>query len=159
MLMGCSGTAAWVWQANSYEKRLAVQPANHELDLSSISSAGAVMLQAEQVKRLALESELAANDQEHYKDLHNVQRMQARLRDRLATSDLRLSVILDRAATIGGLSVQPGSPAGSLVHGAARAQLDPAHAQRIVGIAGDGDRGLVALAACQKYAATVSGRK
>ena len=41
-------------------------------------------------------------------------------------------------------------------HGAARAHLDPAHAQRIIGITNDGDQGLIALAACQAYAKTVS---
>ena len=30
-----------------------------------------------------------------------------------------------------------------------RAQLAPTHAQRIVGITGDGDQGLIALSACQ----------
>ncbi|MGY4493832.1 lysis protein [Pseudomonas sp. TE3610] len=109
MLMGFSGTTAWVWQANRYEKQLAVQRVNYEFDLSSISSAGAAMLQAEQVKRLALESELAANDQEHHKDLRNAPQMQARLRDCLATSDLRLSLILYPAATIGGRSAQSGA--------------------------------------------------
>lgn len=38
-----------------------------------------------------------------------------------------------------------------VVHGGARAELDPAAAQRIVGITGDGDQGLIALAACQSY--------
>jgi len=40
---------------------------------------------------------------------------------------------------------------GGVVHGGARAQLDPAHAQRIVGITDAGDQGLIALAACQAY--------
>ena len=38
-----------------------------------------------------------------------------------------------------------------VVHGAHRAQLDTAYAQRIIGITGDGDQGLVALQACQAY--------
>ncbi|PMZ18746.1 hypothetical protein C1Y09_27905, partial [Pseudomonas sp. FW306-02-F08-AA] len=36
-----------------------------------------------------------------------------------------------------------------LAHGRAHARLDLAHAQRIIGITDDGDRGLIALAACQ----------
>jgi hypothetical protein len=43
-----------------------------------------------------------------------------------------------------------------VVHGTHRAELDPAHAQRIVDITGDGDRGLIALRACQDYARGVT---
>ena len=40
---------------------------------------------------------------------------------------------------------------GGVVHGPTRAQLDPAHAQRIIGITDTGDRGLIALRACQAF--------
>jgi hypothetical protein len=43
-----------------------------------------------------------------------------------------------------------------VVHGRARAQLGPAHAQRIVAITDAGDQGLIALAACQAYVREVS---
>ena len=76
---------------------------------------------------------------------------QARLRDRLATTDLRLSVQLDAAATVCD-AVQAATLTGRVVHGARRAQLDSAHAQRIIGITSDGDQGLIALQACQAYA-------
>lgn len=46
--------------------------------------------------------------------------------------------------------------AGSVVHGPTRAQLDPAHAQRIIGITDAGDHGLIAPATCQTYAKEVS---
>ena len=45
---------------------------------------------------------------------------------------------------------------GGVVHGPTRAQLDPTHAQRIIGITDAGDQGLIALAACQAYAKEVS---
>jgi hypothetical protein len=48
---------------------------------------------------------------------------------------------------------------GGLVHGPRRAELEPAHAQRIIGITDDGDRGLIALKACQAYAKEVSSQK
>jgi hypothetical protein len=38
-----------------------------------------------------------------------------------------------------------------VVHGGARAQLDPAHAQRIIAITDDGDRAVIKLHACQAY--------
>ena len=83
-----------------------------------------------------------------YQELLDAQQAQARLRDRLATADLRLSVLLDRDATPD-LPAAPG--AGSLDHGAPRARLDPAHARRIIAITDAGDAGLIALRACQGY--------
>jgi len=46
-----------------------------------------------------------------------------------------------------------------VVHAARRAQLDPAHAQRIIAITGDGDQGLIALRACQTYVRGVNAVK
>ena len=83
---------------------------------------------------------------------------QARLRDRLATADLRLSVQLDAGAT-GCDAVQAATCTSGMVYGAHRARLAPAHAQRIIGITGDGDQGLIALQACQAYAKEVSDTK
>lgn len=45
---------------------------------------------------------------------------------------------------------------GGVVHGAVRSQLDRAHAQRIVAITDEGDRGLIALNACQAYVREVT---
>jgi len=105
--------------------------------------------EAEQARRRALEGQLQANDKIYYQELTNAQKDQARLRDRLATSDLRLSVLL--ATPGGGSGVSAATGAGGVVHGAARGELDPAAAQRIVAITGDGDKGLKALQACQAY--------
>ena len=55
--------------------------------------------------------------------------------------------------------MQATTGAGGVVYGAHRARLDPAHAQRIIGITGDGDQGLIALQACQAYAKEVSHTK
>lgn len=51
---------------------------------------------------------------------------------------------------------QPVPKPGGVVHGGARAQRDPAHAQRIIAITDEGDRGMIALAACQAYVRGVS---
>ena len=149
-LIAGSGAAVWEWQANAYGKQLADQARNHQADLTLINNAGNALARTEQDKRLALEQRLQASEQTHYKELSDAQRDQGRLRDRLATSDLRLSVLL-AASDSGGGGVQATTGPGGVVHGATRAQLDPAHAQRIIGITSDGDRGLIALAACQAY--------
>jgi hypothetical protein len=159
MLIG--GSAAIMWQVQDwrYGKQLAEQAGLHQDDLTAISNAAAAQLRADQDRRLALEQRLSASDQTHHKELTDAQTNQARLRDRLATSDLQLSVLVDAAGAAGGCSVPAGTGAGGVVHGGARARLDPAHAQRIIAITDDGDQGLIALAACQAYAREVSASK
>ena len=149
-LMAGSAWAAWTWQANAYGQRLAQQETEHQTVLTDLANANSALIIEEQGKRLALEQWLAASDQSHYRALTDEKTKQARLRDRLATADLRLSVQLDAAAT-GCDAVQATTSTGGVVYGAHRARLDPAHAQRIIEIAGDGDQGLIALQACQAY--------
>ncbi|MGY1955163.1 lysis protein, partial [Pseudomonas pergaminensis] len=96
----------------------------------------------EQDKRLALEQRLQNKDEIHHKEFTNEQTKQARLPDRLATADLRLSVILAATDTTSSCSVPTTTATGRMVHGPTRAQLAPAHAQRIIGITDAGDQGL-----------------
>ncbi|MGH8350034.1 MAG: lysis protein [Pseudomonas sp.] len=154
-------TAGGVWKVQDwrYGKQLAEQAVLHQYDLTAISNAATAQVRADQNKRLALEQRLSASEQSHYKELSDAQTHQARLRDRLATADLRLSALLDATDSTGGCSMPAATGAGSVVHAARRAQLDPAHAQRIVAITDAGDQGLIALAACQAYAKEVSATK
>ena len=156
-LMAGSAWAAWAWQANAYGRQLSAKDVSHQTVLSDMANANAALVLAEQGKRLALEQWLAASDQAHYRELADEKTKQARLRDRLATADLRLSVHLEAAASTGCDRVQSTTCAGGVVHGAYNAQLDRAHAQRIIGITGDGDQGLIALQACQAYVRKISG--
>ena len=143
--------ATWQVQGWRYGKQLAEQAGLHQDDLTAISNAAADQVRADQDKHLALEQRLSASDQTHHKELTDAQTNQARLRDRVATSDLWLSVLLDAADPASGCSVPTGTSAGCVVHGGTRARLGPAHAQRIIGITDAGDRGMIALAACQAY--------
>ena len=149
VLLAIGGT--WKIQDWRYGKQLAQQAGLHQGDLTAINNAASAQMRTNQENRLALEQRLSANDQTHYKEMSDAQTKQARLRDRLATADLRLSVLLDTADSNGGCSVPVSAGAGGVDHGGARARLDPAHAQRIIGITDSGDRGLIALAACQAY--------
>ena len=158
-LMAGSAWAAWEWQANAYGQRLAAQEAAHQTERTNLANANSAQILAEQGKRLALEQWLAASDQSHYRVLTDEKKKQARLLDRLTTADLRLSVLLDATASVGRDGVQATTGAGGVVHVAHRAKLAPAHAQRIIGITGDGDQGLITLQACQVYAKEVSGIK
>ena len=158
-LMAGSAWAAWEWQSNTYGQQLAAKEADHQTERTNLANANSAQILAEQGKRFALEQWLAASDQAHYRVLTDEKTKQERLRDRLATADLRLSVLLDTTAAIGSDGMQATTSPGGVVHGTARAQLDRAHAQRIIGITGDGDQGLIALQACQAYAKEVSGTK
>ncbi|PHN30152.1 lysis system i-spanin subunit Rz [Pseudomonas sp. ICMP 460] len=156
VLAGSTGALAWQVQAWRYGQQLERQARLHVDGLNQQAQAAAAQQQAEQDKRLALERRLSASEQTYYRVLNDVQRDQSRLRDRLATADLRLSVLLDATAKPANGSVPATAAAGSVVHGTTRAQLDPAHAQRIISITDAGDQGLIALAACQAYAKEVS---
>nr|WP_315445738.1 lysis system i-spanin subunit Rz [uncultured Pseudomonas sp.] len=137
-----------------YGKQLAEQSKLHAETLNQLTQAAATAQQAEQDKRLALEQRLAASDKTYFEKMTNAQRDQDRLRDRLATSNLRLSVLLDAADVAKGCGVP--AAAGGVDHAAVGARLEPAHAQRIIAITDTGDRGLIALQACQAYVKAVS---
>ncbi|MEW5713389.1 lysis system i-spanin subunit Rz [Pseudomonas sp. SB113] len=142
---------AWQMQAWRYTGKLASQAALLADDLNNLTQAALRQQQTEQDKRLATEQQLAVSDQQHTRELSDAKRNQALLRDRLATADVRLSVLLDAKDPASGCNVPATPGAGGVVHAAGRAQLDPAHAQRIIGITDAGDQGLIALKACQAY--------
>ena len=145
---------AWQVQGWRMGEQLAEQSGLHQADLAAIGNAAATQARAEQDRRLATEQQLAKQDQQHTKELSDAKTNQARLRDRLATSDLRLSVLIEDSAGSCNVPAAPG--AVGVVHAARRAQLDPAHAQRIIAITDAGDQGLIALRACQAYVRTVA---
>jgi len=158
MVTVVAGSAAFAWTAQGwrYGQQLERQARLHADTLGELSRAAAAQQRKEQDKRIALEQRLQNNDETHYKELTDEKTKQARLRDRLATADLRLSVVLAATETTGNCAVPTTTATGRVVHGPTRAQLDPAHAQRIIGITDAGDRGLIALRACQAYARDIS---
>ena len=156
MLAAGSAALAWTVQGWRYGQQLERQARLHADTLNELSQASAALQRTEQDKRFALEQRLQNKDQTHHKELTDEQAKQARLRDRLATDDLRLSVVLAGTDTTNGCSVPTTATTGRLVHGPTRAELDPAHAQRVIGITDAGDQGLIALRACQAYAKEVS---
>jgi hypothetical protein len=158
LLMGIGAVGAWQVQGLRMGKQLAEQLAEqgsaHQKALDAITGEAWRQQKAEQDKRLATEQQLETQDQQHTKELSDAQRNQARLRDQLATADVRLSVLLaDDPAS--GCNVPAAPGAAGVVHATRRAQLDPAHAQRIIAITDAGDQGLIALRACQAYVRAV----
>ena len=160
LAMAVSFGAAWQVQdwrmGKKLAEQLAEQGAEHQKDLDAITGEAWRQQTTEQDKRLATERQLATLDQQHTKELSDAQRNQALLRYRLATADVRLSVLLDATDSASGCEVPAAPGAAGVVYAARRAQLDPAHAQRIIGITDDGDQGLIALRACQAYVRAVA---
>ncbi|MCX2896782.1 lysis protein [Pseudomonas mandelii] len=157
VIAGAAAGCAWVVQDWRYGQELEARARTAAEQATARVDAVLATLTTEQTKRLALEGRLKTNDETHYGKLSDAQKAQQLLVSSLATANLRLSVLLSTGPFGpggGGLSAVAGT--GGVVHGGTRAELDPAHAQRIVGITGDGDRGLIALAACQAYAKEVS---
>jgi len=151
LLAGGPAMLAWRVQDWRYGRQLAQLEQSQAVTLNRISQSAAMQQKVEQDKREALGRQLSASEQTHYRALSDAQRDQDRLRDRLATADLRLSVLLDADDVAAGCTMPAAAGTGSLDHGAPRARLDPAHAQRIIAITDEGDRGLIALQACQAY--------
>ena len=155
LAMAVSFGAAWQVQEWRYDGKLAKQAGQFQTDLDAIGNAATTQARAEQEKRLAAEQRVTDSDQQHFRELSDAQRNQALLRDRLATADVRLSVLLAEDPASGcDLPATPG--AVGVVHAARRAQLDPAHAQRIIAITDDGDSAVIALRACQAYVRAIT---
>ena len=152
-LIGVCLLVAVTWQVQAWRlgAQLERQASAHAQALSQQSQAALHQQQAEQDKRLALEQQLSVSDQHHARELSDAQRHQAALRDRLATADVRLSVLLDASDSASGCAMPAATAAGGVVHAAPRARLDPAHAQRIIAITDDADNAVIALRACQAY--------
>ena len=111
LLLGAfiAGNAAWVWQDNAYRTLLAEQAADygkqladkdrvHAREREEAAAAALDQMAVQQAARRDLEARLQAQDQAHWKEMNDAQQTQARLRDRLATADLRLSVLVNAGA-------------------------------------------------------------
>jgi hypothetical protein len=156
VLSAGSAALAWHFQDWRYGRQLAEQARLHAEALNQLTLVAATLQQAEQDKRQALEQRLSTSEQTHFRALSDAQRDQGRLRDRLATADVRLSVLLDADDAASGCSMPATASTSGVDHGVARARLDPAHAQRIIAITDAGDSGLIALQACQAYIRAVT---
>ncbi|CRN02104.1 Bacteriophage lysis protein [Pseudomonas sp. 34 E 7] len=160
LLMASAAGGAWQIQdwrlGKQLSEQLSAQSAAHHIQLDAITSEAWRQQKAEQEKRLVTEPQIAVQDQQHAQELSNAQRHQAALRDRLATADVRLSVLLDASDTASRCDVPATPGAAGVVHAARRAQLDPAHAQRIVAITDEGDNAIIALRACQAYVRAIA---
>ncbi len=118
VLVGGSAAITWQIQGWRYGQQLERQARLQAEILNQLAITAAAQQRAEQDKRLALEQRLSVSEQTHYRVLSDAQRDQGRLRDRLATADVRLSVLLDATESASGSSVPATTATGGVVHGA-----------------------------------------
>ncbi|BBR55381.1 Bacteriophage Rz lysis protein [Pseudomonas guariconensis] len=149
VLVLLSSALTWQVQAWRYGRLFAQQAEAQAHEAQARAEEAARALLAEREGRQQLEQRLQGSETRHFQELAHAQQTQARLRDRLATADLRLSVLVEQGANCP--AVPAPSSASGVDHGPVRARLDPADARRIIAITDTGDRGLIALRACQDY--------
>ena len=146
-------------QGRELERQISVRDKRHADSLAVAQNAAIGEARLAQEKRLTLEHQLQASSQHQHRKLTDAEQIAARLRDRLATAELRLSVLLanpDAAGAHHRGRLPAAAHAGCLVDGAGRADIDRGAAQLIVGIAERGDRAIIALGMCQAYVQAVS---
>lgn len=149
----------WVVQGWRLGQLLAERDQTHAATLARLHDMAARETRRGQDKRLALEQQLQASSQTQHRRLNDAEQKTARLRDRLATAELRLSVLTSDSGAAGAGhddQLPATASAGRLVDGARRADIDRAAAQRIVDITQRGDRAIIALGMCQDYVQTIS---
>ncbi len=169
LLMTLAAGSTWLYQEKSYSALLSDQALEHERQLgkrddlhaaalAEIGRAAAAQERRNQEQRLQLEQQLQASSAVQYGKISDAEKNAARLRDRLATAELRLSVLVANPAAGRGSGNELPAPAGAgcVVDGAGRADIDRGAAQRIVGIANRGDNAIIALTACQAYVEKVA---
>lgn len=157
ILLAMAVSAAGAWQVQDWRmgKKLAEQAGLHKDDLAAITNAAGEEHAPSRTSAWPWSSSSPArtNNTPGNYPMPNATRLLYAIALPL---DVRLSVLLDAADSASGCNVPATPSAVGVVHGARRAQLDPAHAQRIISITDDGDQGLIALQACQAYVRAIA---
>lgn len=137
------------WSVNNYrwQARYSQLETEHAAQINKINQEyiNDVNVMAEAAD--TLRAEIAAKDKAHYEQFEHARNQNAELRRVIADGSKRLSVITaqnNRQACLPGTASNPGMDASP-----ARAELDPAFAERIVAIANDGDEAIRQLTALQ----------
>jgi regulator of protease activity HflC (stomatin/prohibitin superfamily) len=134
----------WRWEA-----KLATANQVHADTLAEIDRATARQLQAQQEQQVDLQRRLELTEQQHYQELAHAQRNTDQLRSDLAADRQRLLVKVRGPASCSSVPADP-IPTG-MDDGAQYAELHPATAADLAGLAGDADRCAVRLKGLQAW--------
>ncbi|QMV32767.1 hypothetical protein 2A_00015 [Ralstonia phage Darius] len=149
-----AGWGAWAIQANRYDVQIAELKREHAEQLGEIAKEGAEQARAALDWKDRAEkatAEIDARQQEN----DRVKAENARLADELRTGARRVFVAAKCPAAAGSSKVPGAAPAARVDDEGARAELDPAVAERMVGITDDGDDAIRELTALQSYVSNV----
>ncbi len=156
LVAGALGFAgAWSWQGSRGEVKLAQANEAFQSDLRLIEGAAT---QANEKELATYKEKLAAvtaSSASIYKEHTDGKKERDAIIGELNAAKRRLSIIAAKSSTCSN-SVSANTPAGSLVHGPGRVELDGTHAARIIAITDDGDSIADMLTVCQAYIRTVA---
>ena len=137
--------------ANAAESKLV---ADHAQAMQAVTDAATLAAQQALARQTELSSQIAAIDAAHTEEIERAKIENDKLRGDVLSGARRLSVVAKCPAGSRGVSAGAASP--GVDHAAERAELDPAAAERIVGITNDGDTAIMQLTACQDYIKAVT---
>lgn len=107
VLVLLSSALTWQVQAWRYGRLFAQQAEAQAHEAQARAEEAARALLAEREGRQQLEQRLQGSETRHFQELAHAQQTQARLRDRLATADLRLSVLVEQGANCPAVPAPP----------------------------------------------------
>lgn len=152
ILVAANASAFWAgWSVSSYrwQAKYSDLAASHSAELHRINneyvSDVAVMAEAADTLR----AEIAAKDHIHTEIVNNARTQQDGLRRAIRDGERRLSVLVRKVEDRNCTAMPEAEPNAGLDDGQARAELDPAFAERIVAITNDGDEAIRQLTALQ----------
>lgn len=152
LAIAAAGLFALGWVANGWRlgAELEQQGRLHSESLAEIARAAAHQVQTQQAKRTVLEQQLAAIDEQHYKELQNAQTVTDALTADLATARQRLSVRITGPACSSGMPTAT-NPAGMDDDPGTRAELHPSTAAGVIRVTGRADMCRARLSALQSW--------
>lgn len=151
LVLGIAGAG---WKVRGWRDDVAISDlkTQHALDLKAISDQ-AVEAANEARKKELLWRDAVSQVDKLKGDLDNANSENARLRDSIGSGTKRVYVAAKCPASSGGVSNSPAT--AGVDNATGQAELDPAIAKSLVGIAGDGDSAIRQLTALQQYVTDV----
>lgn len=150
--VGTGFATAWWWQANNYQRQLALQAAAFQVDLATIAKAGAAQVRQalEQQQRAA--SALAELDRQYTQEKEQAHAENKALRRAVADGTRRLRIAGDCPADPQRVSGSAGTPG---VDDAGAVELAPAAGRAVLDIRSGIIADQAALKALQEYVGSV----
>lgn len=156
-MVGFGGSLGYGLRDMAADTEVANIERDHAATMRAISDAAAKAAKDAIKKEQDLVGQIAALDKIRTEENERAGIEIDRLRDDISSGVYRMSVLTKSSPSCAGLS--KGSASASLDNGSPRAELDPAHAERIIAIPAEGDKAIRQLIGCQQYVKILTGQK